>query len=409
MELPSRSQMDSERDRQPEQRHALRAPRRLREDPYEAMLQIAGEIGPRRLTSLAEAKAAAYLDGRLRRAGMSVSADPFRAAPPAGWEGLLLALPALLGVTLYFWLPLPSLLLAVWNAGLAAFLLRRGAPLIGRRRASQNVIATRPALEAPRWRIVLLAPLDSPPISGALDRALLGDGRVALWRLLACGLLALLATVGLLALPIEARRAVWALQFLPALYLALTAALELRLARAAHSPGAVSHAGALATLLAACEALGELDYVELWAAALGATATGAGAADMARRYPFDRKETLFIGLEGIGSGSLGFVTGGDAPRGAPADPLLLAQAHAAGADPEHEVGPRHYVGRHTLAGSLRGQGMRAIGVMCLDAGGRVPFQGSADDAPDQVEAAVLERAVRFVAALVRRFDQLNEP
>ncbi|HWQ15932.1 MAG TPA: hypothetical protein VNL77_24245, partial [Roseiflexaceae bacterium] len=121
--------------------------RRLREAPYEAMLRIAGEIGPRPATSLGEAKAAAYLDGRLRRAGMLVSADPFRTVPPAGWDGLVLALAALAAAILSFWLPLPALLLDVWNAGMAALLARRRVPLLGRRRVSQNVVATRAAAE----------------------------------------------------------------------------------------------------------------------------------------------------------------------------------------------------------------------------------------------------------------------
>src|SRR5437899_8558299 len=76
--------------------------RRLREDPLDAVSRIAGEIGPRGATSLGEARAAAYLDGRLRRAGLRVSADSFRAPRSAGADGPLLALPALLSVVLYY-------------------------------------------------------------------------------------------------------------------------------------------------------------------------------------------------------------------------------------------------------------------------------------------------------------------
>src|SRR5690349_16998561 len=73
--------------------------RRLREDPLDAVNRIAAEIGARRPTSLGEAQAAAYLDGRLRRAGLRVSADAFRAAAGPGWDGALLALLATVGVT----------------------------------------------------------------------------------------------------------------------------------------------------------------------------------------------------------------------------------------------------------------------------------------------------------------------
>ncbi len=379
--------------------------RRLREDPYEAMLRIAGEIGPRRPTSLAEAKAAAYLDGRLRRAGMSVSADAFRATPTSGWDTLLVALLACLAVALYFWLPLPSLLLSLWNMCLAAVLLRRGGGLIGRRGTSQNVIATRAAAELRRWRVVLLAPLESPPALGRVGRALLSNGRAARGRLIAGVAIVLLAAGGLADLPLEARRALWYAQALPAAYLLVLAGAELRAARAPYSPGAVSHAGALATLLSAAEALGQLESVELWVAALGSVSTRGGLEDMLRRYPFDREETLFIGIEGIGAGSLCFVSGGDGPRRLGADPLILERAHTVGLDPQNEVGPRVYRGGTTLAGALRAAGLRTLGVMCLDAAGRVPLQASAADAPDQVDPALLERAAQFVTALVRQFDQ----
>src|SRR5262245_19829296 len=99
--------------------------RRLREDPFDAVNRIAGEIGPRRATSLAEAQAAAYLDGRLRRAGMRVVADAFRTSAGPGLEGVLLALLSLAGVILYYWFPLPSLFLAIWDLAIAAVAFSR--------------------------------------------------------------------------------------------------------------------------------------------------------------------------------------------------------------------------------------------------------------------------------------------
>ncbi|HWQ14658.1 MAG TPA: hypothetical protein VNL77_17810, partial [Roseiflexaceae bacterium] len=122
------------------------------------------------------------------------------------------------------------------------------------------------------------------------------------------------------------------------------------------------------------------------------------------RYPFDPETTLFVSLEGIGAGSLCFVTGGDAGRGRAADPLLLERAYAAAADPRVDAGPRVYRGGTTLAGELRRLGLRALAVTCLDAGGRVPLQASADDAPDQVDEALLERAARLAVGIVRKLD-----
>ena len=199
--------------------------RRLRDDPMDAVNRIALEIGARRPTSLGEAQAAAYLDGRMRRAGLRVSADAFRAASGPGWDGALLALLAAIGVASYYWLPLPALALALLNLGLATTaLLRADTPLLARKRQSQNVIATRAIDQPPSWRVVLLAPLDSPPATNALARRLTAGGRAQLGRVVACGLIVLLALLALGG-PLELRRLLWYLQIGAVAYLLLLAAL----------------------------------------------------------------------------------------------------------------------------------------------------------------------------------------
>ena len=380
--------------------------RRLREYPLDAVNRIAGEIGPRRATSLSEAQAAAYLDGRLRRAGLRVSVDPFRAPSGISADGLLLALLALISVALYYWFPLPSLFLALWSVAIAGVMLRQpGMPLLTRRRLSQNVIATRATTQAPRWRVVLLAPLDSPPAMGWLTRLLGDDIRPLVGRVVACGLLTLFALIGLL----DVRRVWWYAQMLPAAYLLLLAILELWMLRAPTTPGAVNHAGALAVLLASAEELNTLQQTELWVIALGATNSGAGLADLLRRYPFDSAVTLFIGIEGIGHGALSYVTREGLLRKHMVDPLLLQLVAAVDAhDPLINAEP-HLSGRErTIVRPLQRAGRRALTITCLEANGEVPYRGSPEDTSEVVDGPTLERAVRLVAGLVRKIDATQE-
>jgi hypothetical protein len=394
--------------------HREQSLRRLREHPLDAVGRIAGEIGPRRPTSLGEARAAAYLDGRLRRAGLRVSADPFRAPRSAGADGPLLALPALVSVALYYRLPLPSLALALWGLALAGALLWwPDAVVLARKRPSQNVIATRASSSAPRRRVVLLAPLDSPQAMGRLVRLLADDVRPQIGRVAAYGLLALLA---LLALPssmsFELRRALWLTQFVPIAYLLLLAGLELWLLRAPTTPGAISHAGAVAVLLASAEELNALERTELWAVALGATTSGAGLADFLRRYPFDRELTLFVEIAGIGAGNLSYVTREGALLERPADARLLQLAAAAdAADPLIDAEPRAYRRERTIAARLLRAGRRALTITCLGADGETPYRGSLDDTPAAIDGPTLDRAMRLVAGLVRQIDaaQSREP
>jgi hypothetical protein len=371
------------------------------------MSRIAGEIGPRRPTSLGEARAAAYLDGRLRRAGLRVSADPFHAPRSAGAEGALLALPALVSVALYYQLPLPSLALALCGLAIAAALLWwPDVVVLARKRPSQNVIATRASSSAPRRRVVLLAPLDSPPAMSRLARLLADDTRPQIGRAAAYALLTLLA---LLALPsslsFELRRALWLTQMLPTAYLLVLAGLDLWLLRAPTTSGAISHAGALAVLLTSAEELNALERTELWAVALGATSSGAGLADFLRRYPFDREMTLFVEIAGIGAGNLSYVTREGVLRERPADTRLLQLAAAAdAADPLIDAEPRAYRRDRTIAARLLRAGRRALTIVCLGPDGETPYRGSMDDTPAVIDGPMLDRAMRLVAGLVRQID-----
>ena len=65
---------------------------RHREDPFDVVRKIAEEIGPRPVTSLAEAQTAVFVGSRLRRAGMQVWTDPFKTSPANGSSAILVAL-----------------------------------------------------------------------------------------------------------------------------------------------------------------------------------------------------------------------------------------------------------------------------------------------------------------------------
>lgn len=376
--------------------------KRLREDPLDAVYQVAETIGPRPATSLAEAQAAAYLDGRLRRAGLRVSADPFPAPACAGWEGPLAGLLLGVAVPLYYWAPLLALALALAGLGLALWqVLHPERPLLARRRESQNVIGTRAPPRRSRWRVVLLAPLDSAPRGPQAARWLLEGRRLALVRLAACALAVLAALVGLW----DVQRLWWYVQMPPAALLLALSGLSLWLLLAPATPGAVSHAGALGVLLSSAELIGPTERVELWAVGLGASASGLGLADLLRRYPFERETTLFVALEGIGAGELAYLTREGSLREASADGDMLRYAAAAdAADPRIDAAPRPYRGG-TAAGRLQRQGRRALAITCLGPDGLVPLRFSPADTPAAVDGALLERAVRLVVNLVRQIEQ----
>lgn len=379
----------------------------------EGVQRLAGEIGPRRATTLAEAQAAAYLDGRLRRSGLRVSVDSFQVIESIGVEGILLTMCAITSVALYYWLPLPSLALSLWCLLIALVGLRAGyLPLLARKRFSQNVIATRAATHPPRWRVVLMTPLDSPPTAGRLVRILACGWRMWLCRLVACGVLVLFTLIGLWELQHSLQNAYrwWYAQIIPTISLIIQAILEIRVRRAPATAGAINHAGGLATLLAVAEETTSLDCTELWVVMLGATTTQAGISDLLRRYPFDPQQTLFIGVEGIGGGTLSYLTKQGMLPAKDADPLLLQlAAQVDSADPFINAEPRARTGENTLVESLARAGFRTLTIICLDSEGHTPYYGSLADTPDIVQAPILERTVRLISGLIRKIETTPLP
>lgn len=370
-----------------------------RDEAYDAVYHLT-TIGPRLATSLAEAQAAAYIDGRLRRAGMRVIVDTFQAPVGPGLTYLLLSGLAGLAALLTGWMPLPSLLLALW--GLALSIgdgMIAPLPIIGARRDSQNVIGTRASEKLPRWRVVLLAPLDSAPAGGG-GAGLSGSRRTAvIGRSIAFALLALLALAALLD---RSRLAWWYLQIFPTTYLLLSG-LPLQAAARVRALQARGRSGALAVLLSAAERLSHLRQVELWTVAVGATATGSGGIeDFLARYPFPRPETLWVGIESIDQGQLSFASREGTLRGTRPDSLLTRLVtDADAADELIDLEPRPYTDAPSICAPLLARGYRAITLVTHSGLGTSPARPPAE----VIDSQMLERATRLVTALVNRLDE----
>jgi hypothetical protein len=189
----------------------------------------------------------------------------------------------------------------------------------------------------------------------------------------------------------------WApLAALPAAYLLLTSLAALR----RPPPAAESDgAGALAVLLGAAAQLGGLREIELWAVALGAASAG-GAARLLSRYPFERDSTLLLVLDSLDAGRLAVVAPARGQGGRPADPLLhtLAAAHISDPQIDAVIAPRPLP---APAAAARSRGLRVATITGLGAGPAA----SLDDQLAGIDGQLVERATRLVVAMVRRLDQ----
>ncbi len=366
-------------------------PQVRRDDPLDISRQIT-DIGPRRATSLGEAQTAAYVDGWLRRAGMRVGADTFRAAASLG-----LTYPALAGLgvgaaLLAQWMPLSALLIAVFGLMFAVSdALVAPLPVMATFRDSQNIVATRACVgverapdQQPRWRVVLLAPLDSPQVDGQV-RWLVGRQTAALiGRVVSFTLLVVL----LILLLLDPRPLWHYLHVIPGVYLLFSLVLclsvfHLRTSRTMLTGGA----GALSVLLSAVERVGALREVEIWAVALGATATGHdGLNNLLARYPFPQANTLFVSLQNIEQGQLAVASREGLLKQYTADTLLLKLAHTAATNQEHvNLNARPDQNATSIASLLHSRNYRALTVFTY--GSSVPASDNAAQ-PDTIEQAI---------------------
>ncbi len=363
-------------------------------DPLEVVRHLAATIGPRPATSLQEAQSAAYLDGRLRRAGMHVSADPFRAPVRRGTVYRVLAAAGVLAALLSRWAPLPALLLSVWLLLLVfvdTILVPLPSPVPHKN--SQNIVGNRASEKPPRWRVVLLGAIDTEPRAGPLAALVGGRPAAVIGRLVAFGALAVLALLYVL----YAVDGFWYGQALPAAYLLLL----LVPTRTSNDSG-LGNAGSLAVLLHAAERLTALRRVELWIVGVGAAATGDhGPQDFLSRYPFQKVETLFLSLEQIDHGHLSYAPYEGIVRHYRADLLLVDVASAVGLQmSDVPVDPRPYHSATSLARLLHRRGYRALTFVTHSA----PAYRVQDDTLADYSSHAIEAAATMVVGIVEHLD-----
>lgn len=344
---------------------------------------------------------AAFLDARLRQAGFRLAAESYRAFRLPGYDGIVWGTLAVLGVIGFYWAPLLATLIFAASFGATFLTAWYNTPLLAQRLMSQNIIATRAAAGTMRWRLVVLAPLSSPP---AVGRRLIapGVGQTGLiGRAVAAALLLALGMAANAPFPLDLRLWLWYAQAALALVLFAQGIAALIVQHAPATPGAISYAGALATLVGSATQLSQLQHTEMWVVGIGAGT--AGIDDLLRRYPFEPQQTFFIGLDGIGQGTLCYLAAEGALRPRLADALLLRLAARVVDGGQASAKPCVYRGV-TCAGVLRRRGWRAMGIASLDARQCIPYQYERSDDLSKLDAAHLDNAVSLVVGLAHALD-----
>jgi len=375
---------------------------------------LAEEIGPRGTGTAGEAAAAAYVADRLTALGLTPEERAFAAVPSQNVFPLAIDAVALLALIVY---PLGGTL-SHW---LATVLALSTAPMLWQtictsncvlrpllpKVISRNVLARVEPQGERRQDVVLLAHLDTNRCRLAWQSGMVRYLRPLTY--LTLGVLAILGLLFLLGAVLGGTMWAWWISLLPASYILGTVITLIIDDHAPFSRGAHDNAASVAVTLGLAARLIDrrLERTRVWLAFSGAEETDhAGLYSLLGDYRTALRDAMFIGLEGLGSGRLVYLTRqGLCARYRP-DPSLLAIAcKVAAAEPGLGARAAEMTGEDEV-GTLRRQGYTAICLAGQDPDtGVLPYWHRKDDTVDKISPEFLERAEAFVLAILLDIDR----
>jgi hypothetical protein len=374
---------------------------------------LAEKIGPRGTGTAAEAAAADYVAGRVAGLGLPLEREEFRAVTSQNAFPLAIDLLALLAFALFSaagnvgrWL---GAVLALATASLLWQTIRTSSSpvrVLLPKATSRNVVARIEPQGARSQVAVILAHLDTNRCRLAWQSSmvrLLGP-----LTYLTLGMLALLGLLYLAGALLKGPQWVWWASLLPVAYVFGTIITLWKDDRVPYSPGAHDNAASVGVALEVGRRLGAqpLRRTAVWLAFTGAEETDhAGLYALLRRGGAELRAAAFIGLEGLGSGELAYLTRqGVCARYRPDSGLLALTEQVSARRPELGARAAEMTGEDEV-GTLRRTGYRALCIAGRDPrSGTLPHWHQADDTVDKVSSDFLERAADLVVAVLEAID-----
>jgi acetylornithine deacetylase/succinyl-diaminopimelate desuccinylase-like protein len=381
---------------------------------------LAGEIGPRGTGTPGEEAAADYVAERLSALGLPLERQTFQAVVSQNAFPLAISVVALLAVALY---PLGGVL----GRWVAAALACTTAPLLWHtirtsnnplrpflpKVTSRNVLTRIEPQGDLQQRAVILAHLDTNRCRLAwqskVSRSLEPLTYLTLAMLSSLGALYLIgALLGGSQSIVFGSGWVYLVSLIPAGYVVGMVITLLRDDRVPFSCGAHDNAASVAVALeiGARLAAQPLERTQVWLVFTGAEETDhAGLYTLLRCYGPALRSAAFIGLEGLGSGELVYLTRqGLCAHYRPDAGLHAMAARVAASLPELRARAA-WMTMEDEVGTLRRAGYRAICIAGLDPKtGTLPHWHRPDDTVDTISVHFLERAASFLMALLEELD-----
>jgi len=374
---------------------------------------LAADIGPRGTGTPEEAVAADYVANRLTSMGIPVERHTFQAVTSQNAFPIAINLVALLAVILY---SLNKEILRSVAAGLALTTapmlwqtirtsnipLRFLLPMV----TSQNVIASIKPKQDVRQHVVLLAHLDTNRCRMIWQSSTVRYLEPLTYLTLV--ILALLGLIYLIGVLFHDPGWVWWISLLFAAYILGSLVLLWIDDRTQYSPGAHDNAASVAVALAISRRFktNPLQNTHLWVAFTGAEETDhSGLKVFLDKHKSILTQSAFIGLEGVGSGDIVFLSRQGLCAHYRPDPEMLNLTKRVAA---HSTDLNVQEAQMTMEdeiGTLRRRGYKAICIAGMDPDtGSLPRWHRPDDTVDSVSIEIMETAADFVTRMLREID-----
>ena len=373
---------------------------------------LAGKIGARGTGTAAEGAAADYVAQRLADMNLLSEKHAFRSVPSQNAFPIAISLTALLATLIYPF----GWVVAHWLAILLAFFagwslwqtirndfnpLRMLLPKV----PSQNVEAKLSPVGETHRQVVILAHLDTNRCRLVWQSLSVRSLVPMTWLTLAVPFC--MSTFYLVG-TITGNLLWWWLSLPLAAYELGEVITLLRDDQTPYSPGAHDNAASVAVTLEVTKRLlaTPLQNTETWIVFDGAEETDhAGVLDLLRRHGADLRMASFLGLEGLGSGELVYLTKqGVCSYYHPTPDLLMLAESVASNHPELNFHPAQMVAEDDVR-TLRGRGYHAIGIAGRDPQtGILPHWHRPDDTPDTVSEETMQKAADILCALLEELD-----
>ena len=382
---------------------------------------LAATIGPRGTGTPGEEAAADYVARRLEAMGLPVERHAFRAVSSQNDFPLAICMVTMLAGVLYtFGGPIGRWVSAALALSAAPLLwqtirtsgnpLRPFLPQV----SSGNVLAQVGPSGPLHKRVVILAHLDTNRCRLVWQSSKLGSLEPLTWLtlLMLAGPGVLFLAGALLAASPPAWPEIdgfWLASLLPAVYVAGMVVTLRKDDRTPFSPGAHDNAASVAVALELGRRLAAQPFkdTQVWLAFTGAEESDhAGLYELLRRYDLSMRKACFIGLEGLGSGELVYLTRQGLCSHYRPDPGLLAlAADVAVRRPELRARPAEMTVEDET-GTLRRKGYCAICIAGRNPdSGTLPFWHRAEDTADKVSIEFMGRAADYLMALLEAIDR----